>query len=747
MRTIVTIVIFLGIWFTGILTAQDITLPSIYQEIHTGNFKNAVSLLNKFISQNHDSTNAYIILAKIYLGIGGISNRSKAERTLKEALRRDPKNAILLQLLADIKEEQVLPQSAILYLKRAVAANPTDSKILNQLLENYVQENDKAGLKILEDAIENWIKANPDSQSGYISLGKLYISLGDGKKAMPALEKGAKINPGYIPIYKLFSDAHLLAGNRSLFTENYFYWLSHEKDFLALQNEYQLAELAMTDEGITKFRNIPPDKKSDYLITYWHERDPNPITVENERLIEHYRRVHYVKTHFHTTLSPLGFDDRGKVYIKWGPPEEKYEDPVPTLVLESDAGIQTDSRNAGFDAPTSFAIRGNESWYYPSIGYYLAFDFVRFGGYYREVNSLLEAIPGSGAKSNIGLSPTGGDRPLYIEWYKMQQLYRDRSHLGGLYSSLANRPVGTFARDIYSEIPVEKISTKRNSKPRFEVSLDIPPLDFMIKSVQFRGTSGKTRLEIGYGVELNQLKPKPYRNTTFTFLFSNDFVIFDSSSHRILHRKYQFKKSFPPHYEYDKKSIVGEDSCELQPQIYDMAFQMIEISNKTGKFMKEKILVKDFNGNDLMISDLKVSPNAEVSGINKETEKEKLHVYPYPFSNISQKLPIHLYFEIYNLTLSPEQQTNYEISLKMEREVRKREFAVEAIRSFGRIFTGGKPREIETVYQRMGDDQTALEYIELDLSKLNPGHARLTVTVQDINIGKQVENSVEFDLQ
>jgi len=56
---------------------------------------------------------------------------------------------------------------------------------------------------------------------------------------------------------------------------------------------------------------------------FWIEKDPTPGTAFNERLIEHWERIAYARRNF--TLqkdSPYDTDDRGTIYVKYGPPDK-----------------------------------------------------------------------------------------------------------------------------------------------------------------------------------------------------------------------------------------------------------------------------------------------------------------------------------------------------------------------------------------------------------------------------------------
>ena len=147
-----------------------------------------------------------------------------------------------------------------------------------------------------------------------------------------------------------------------------------------------------------------------------------------------------------------------------------------------------------------------------------------------------------------------------------------------------------------------------------------------------------------------------------------------------------------------------------------------------------------------MLSDIELTPKIRTMGFDENTGQEKLWIMPYPYNYVSRQAPAFIYFEIYNLSLNPDLESNFEISLQLERRTKADEYVTEMVRSFGRIFNGGKPQRIESVYSRQGNDQTAREYIEFDLSGQRTGNTRLTVTVKDLQSGAETRNSVEFEL-
>src|SRR3974390_2261524 len=83
----------------------------------------------------------------------------------------------------------------------------------------------------------------------------------------------------------------------------------------------------ITDEERTAFKRLQTDEEREQFIEqFWLRRDPTPDTVENEFKEEHYRRIAYANENFASGI-PGWKTDRGRIYITYGPPDEKESHP------------------------------------------------------------------------------------------------------------------------------------------------------------------------------------------------------------------------------------------------------------------------------------------------------------------------------------------------------------------------------------------------------------------------------------
>jgi len=84
-----------------------------------------------------------------------------------------------------------------------------------------------------------------------------------------------------------------------------------------------LPQLRVIAKGgdIKKIQNAPPEERDRLIAEYWKERDPTPGTDENELFDEFLRRIREANQRFSFSRDDGWNTDRGRVYLKYGPPD------------------------------------------------------------------------------------------------------------------------------------------------------------------------------------------------------------------------------------------------------------------------------------------------------------------------------------------------------------------------------------------------------------------------------------------
>jgi GWxTD domain-containing protein len=72
---------------------------------------------------------------------------------------------------------------------------------------------------------------------------------------------------------------------------------------------------------IQRMMSAPPWRREEMFLEFWKKKDTNPVTVNNERMDEYYRRIKYANEHFKGTRE--GWEsDMGRVYVIFGAPTD-----------------------------------------------------------------------------------------------------------------------------------------------------------------------------------------------------------------------------------------------------------------------------------------------------------------------------------------------------------------------------------------------------------------------------------------
>lgn len=105
---------------------------------------------------------------------------------------------------------------------------------------------------------------------------------------------------------------------------------SREEQKLSPYQEWLDEDVAyiITGEEKSNFLKLTTNQDRDrFIVNFWEQRNPDPGSGSNPFREEHYRRLAYVNQHFASDV-PGWKTDRGRIYILYGPPDERETHPV-----------------------------------------------------------------------------------------------------------------------------------------------------------------------------------------------------------------------------------------------------------------------------------------------------------------------------------------------------------------------------------------------------------------------------------
>ena len=476
----------------------------------------------------------------------------------------------------------------------------------------------------------------------------------------------------------------------------------------------QAALALILSEDMAKIYEALPDSASrvEWEAKYWRMRNPKPSSIQNPLKEEFEQRFEFAYNNFRNLIAPMYIDDRGKYYIKYGEPDD--------FVESIGGGI-----NRNYDDNLTIA--------YYTLNLYLDFVYTPGRGY-EEVEDLSEAHKGPHNKK--------------AEW--AMSLYKERISLHQMYTVFQRRVRST--NDYFSLVGVmmaDRNDYKMSAPPSTSTfSYSQQPLNADLRAASFRGEEGKSRLEIYYSFPLEEINFKEGIDYPLESYIDKSIILYDELylPRQQKHERIQLVASTED--EVKSRTYINQHTEYITPGNYSVAMEFENKDSNRLAVLKAPIYVRDYSSDQLLLSDLQLSPRVIENAQARVLKPNNILVVPYVSNVVSKVNPIYLYFEIYNLLLAPEGMAEYEV-----------EYTIKALHAssdnilnrFAKIVAfWGKERKSESVVTSfIGSGTSSFEqiYLMLDMANCPTGLTELQIKVKDMTSGQETVNRIEFELQ
>jgi len=606
---------------------------------------------------------------------------------MEEIVRADSSNLEALDVLCDAYINDKFHERGILFLTELMDTGGERSELLFQLARIYTHTGDKElaremFFKIEESGIEN---------------------LTPRQRFLMAKE-----------LFRLEDE--------TLGCDAYFSAARDMDDDLADEAFKDLRDITNSDEK-REFKLTPSGKKGIFLISFWGRKDPTPTTLRNERLVEHYHRMELVKTKYYSPLRP-GYDERGRVYIKHGEPDQK-------------------THYSG-----NWAVRENESWLYSkNRSNPLIYHFVERNNYYRMVYRLQEAlIPDMETEVSLGAR-------------NIEALFRSRAEIHPKYDQLANeitRIQGSYqdARygymmDLFNdeEMLTERGFLEGEVTETYEFKFKEEPMNFYYSPVTLKGTDSLSVLGVYFAMPTDQVVvPDPFG--TIEVPVELEVVIFDSWWREVgrIGRKKTYRI---PNFISSRENLIPDLLFyALDPGYYHLAVRMKQTEPNLMQIYKSNFFVPSYrNPDSLYISDLILATD-----IIEDEHPSKFNIRghlisPIPSSSFKSGQPVYVYYELYNLKPDDQGRKLIKVEYLISSSGGSLSLARKIISTLGRFLgVRNEVGRVVTTFEREIVKPGKIDpiYLSIDPTGYAPGTYNLMISVQDSISGQAATNDVVF---
>jgi len=682
----------------------------IHDLISGENYKQAVTELMKIVRKNNKDAEAFNLLGEAYVKLDSPEYRKLADGAFERAVSLDKKNTRYLMNFAIIKTQRGESQVAEYLLKKALSFEPENPKIYKSITKLSLLSDRYRYIPRVERFINisESLKSETRLEIAFL-LGKVYLKKRELKKAENLylnLLEGHSDNP-FLQVY--LSDVYCLLEMYEEAARYYIKGIESMKDAIELKARYREFSFLLTDNEKEIYSKKPVAEKGKFIAQFWKKQDPNPVTVENERLIEHFKRIRYAKTFYYSRIEP-GYDERGMVLVKYGPPDSKFIAPAGSNLID-------------YESSSNTITRPNESWVYTSIDQDLSFDFTERGGSYF-IDDLRKAIVKLAQPGNIGA------------------VFKERADLSMNYARAA---YGDVERYFQERFIAEASAPPQKYIPEFPYKDNI---DLSLSFAQFRDEAGKTRLEFYQGIYLDD-KDFEKKDINYSALYDYEMVIMDSllDREKTIEEKYEVGLAV---LGLGKNTIYRKQkNVLLEKGLKNFGIRIENDKSNRGGVFKGFFRIKDFSGNGLMVSDIQFSDSISTDTVITPgvPVKNDLAIVPYPYNIVIQNQPVYIYFEIYNLAYNNRNKTSYLVEYSVKQKGRAGNILIKGIKGLRDLIQDKEQDVVTTSFERTGESKDTFEYLLLDMRNLDPGIALLTVKIIDRVSGKAAVSEREFELR
>lgn len=610
-------------------------------------------------------------------------------------------------------------------------------------------------------------------------LGQAYLASSDTTQALHAWQRGLdslaarhSVDATLCDLFARTVFDHRLEEAYPQAAQAYLDLLAHAESFESLQDrqivERHIAQLLPLLSEANHQRVVPVEQPEEtgylaltpgasrFLTAWWRGQDVIPATTRNERLEEHLARVAKATQRYPFAYHPSGFDDRGAVFVRLGPPpiEEviTYQD---SRLLEILSEPNTRVILSSSDMPK------NEVWYYPGLDESGLYVFIRRSGRY-QLGSTTDLMPQRLAMLGPYRAPL---KVVAMIQYLNQTLgeihpYYASRYAGGVSDILIYRRFNRWRMDTSTLSPSSRLSGVLTNAVREinddDYNQERDRADFMpqqhtnlfddlekllpvaFRYARFLDLDGTTRTEIFWS------------HPPATFNEGGGFVTFSAlqKTDDFRQRHFSTQRYVPTEaeqrgeayvYTYAARGDTGRYHLFLQWDQERRTANPEESTSRTqylNVFKVDSLTALSGNPGALEMSDLVPTLDLEPNEEALSSDTARYAVTPYPLPTLNAAFPVALYFEVYHLTYGPDDQTHYKVSY----EIYRREKG-----TVWRLFRDKEERTTaSTTY--VGTSRTAKEHIIVDLSETGgEGALKVTVRVTDEVSGQQVERSIDFD--
>ncbi len=603
-------------------------------------------------------------------------------------------------------------RSARKELALAIELNPSHPDAHYQLALIVFDRLDVPRPEEARDLLIHQVEAVPAHRDAWQKLLDVHMALGEWDDAARAAGELITLDPEATEAYPLLAGAFWQEerfDEAMRVFENYFGILDADELGLYLNIGYIL-----TPDEQREYRTLDDEGRISYRNHYWAQRDPDPKTLVNERLLEHFIRVAWARLEFGEDWP---WDARGDFYVRYGEPDIRTGQgrPFPEDFIDDDPFFRRAKRE-----------------FYESMGL-------------SPMQDTISASDGIGGRRSGFQDASGDTGPVgSVERTPERWIYRDRG-----VDMVFNDPVGRGRYMLTSNLHRQLMEQMEERLPIMSPEEDkIEYIDLMDVAITFRGSDGLTAVEYAFALLPEEFGS--FRSLTGAWTTLDvDVRLFTPGWHEVTSTGDAARRIevVPQVRIRGIPLFVDATRLEVEPGEYILATMLTDPETGRRAGSEEQIEVPDYSGDELMVSN--ILPAALITEVGPGREgrfiRGDLEVLPLPGRALQADQPLFIYYEAYNLSKDEFGATDYQVEYAISQAPEGQALMTRLFQGIRSIVTGRRGRvRIASSVTRQGISTDMASYLEIDLSDLRAETWELRLTITDLHTGVSRSSSLIF---
>jgi GWxTD domain-containing protein len=481
---------------------------------------------------------------------------------------------------------------------------------------------------------------------------------------------------------------------------------------------------------IRQFLSLENDSlRREWLKVFWKRQDPTPTTRKNEMEIEHTIRVGLARQFFTSKKWP-GWDKRGEVFVRYGPPDYrgKIWGEVTVKKMRPPGEIWYYRKHDMIVSFQNFGLKGEYIYSIDPLGGHreLSPELVESLRFDTD-QSLTSKIPQNLLEPS---SPTAAEEPPQFADPSRMQSYlmsRPRDLPESIDAIMDPDLPGMLPKDVSAIFQMEKA---RELTDNFEIVLNETPssypfnfernsLPFYFAVDQFKAGENSNRVEVH--IEL-PVSIEGGAGEASEEVYHTEVVLWDTEFEEVSRHEKDIVLRSGPEVAGWANLLPTQAVFALGRGYYRMGISIREKSTGRSSAYRVNIACEPFDAAPAL-SDMIFATKIEQSDNPSVFSRGPLEVIPHPYRGYSRTFAVPIYFEIYNLTLDDRGVSSYTVEYKIVPHARTKT-------RFWDRYRGTAP-VVSSKFQSSGFGADEVQYVFVHTENLEKGAYDFLITVTD----------------